>query len=128
MADSIVFVKSEDFALRIIKLCRFLSEKKKENIISKQIFRSGTSIGANLAESIHGVSDGDFINKHAISQKECEETLYWLRLLKRSDFITEQQFDDIYKDGTEIKKLLASIIKTMKEKHGLKAGKKTHNS
>jgi four helix bundle protein len=117
LADSIVFLKSEDFALRIIKLYAYLTKKKGENIISKQILRSGTSVGANLAESLHGVSTGDFINKHAISHKECEETLYWLRLLKRAGFITERQFDDIYKDGTEINKMLASIIKTMKTKN-----------
>ena len=115
-SKSIVFAKSEDFAMRIIKLYKYLTEKKKEFIISKQIFRSGTSIGANLAESVYSVSDSDFINKHSISQKECSETLYWLRLLKKSDFITEKQFNDIYKDANEIGKMLASVIKTMKTK------------
>ena len=116
MADSIVFMKSEDFALRIIKLYIYLTKKKNETTLSKQILRSGTSIGANLAESIHGASDCDFINKHVISKKECSERLYWLRLLKRSGFITENEFDSIYKDGIEIEKLLTSIIKSMKSK------------
>ena len=115
-SKSIAFAKSEDFALRTIKLYKHLTEKKKEFIISKQILRSGTSIGANLAESVYSVSNPDFLNKHCIAQKECAETLYWLRLLRKSDFITEKQFGDIYKDGDEIGRLLASIIKTMKAK------------
>ena len=114
--DSIVFNKSEDFALRIIKLREYLVKKKKEDVISKQIIRSGTGIGANLAESVHGASDSDFIHKLSISQKECAETLYWLRLLKRAGFITEKQFGSIYDDCVEIAKLLTSIIKTMKTK------------
>ena len=121
MANSIVFGKSENFALRIIKLYEYLTAKKKEFIISKQLPRSGTSIGANLAEAVHGSSNKDFINKLSISQKECSETLFWLRLLKKSDILTEKQFDDIYEDGDEIGKMLASIIKTIKKK-------KTHNS
>ncbi|MDR1826668.1 MAG: four helix bundle protein [Rickettsiales bacterium] len=116
MANNIAFEKSEDLALRIVKLYVFLTKKKNENVISKQIIRCGTSIGANLAESVHGVSDGDFINKLSISQKECSETMYWLRLLKRADFITEKQFNSIYQDCTEIAKLLTSIIKAMKSK------------
>jgi four helix bundle protein len=116
MSDNIVFNKSEDFALRIIKLYIYLTKNKNEYVLSKQILRSGTSIGANLAESIHGVSDNDFINKYSISQKECSETLYWLRLLKRSGFITERQFNNIYEDGVEIAKLLTSTIKTMKSR------------
>jgi len=116
MAESIVFNKSEDFAVRIVNLCKYLTEKKSERLISNQMFRSGTSIGANLAEAVHGASDKDFINKLAISLKECSETLYWLRLLKRTDFLTEKQFDAIYSDGEEIIKLLISIINTMKIK------------
>jgi len=123
MSGSIVFLKSEDFALRIIKLYEYLTEKKKEYIISKQILRSGTSIGANLSEAVYGASDNDFIHKCTIARKECSETLYWLRLLEKSGFITKKQFDSICTSADEIMKLLTSIIKTMKAKV-----KKTSNS
>ena len=115
MADSLILQKSEDFALRIIKLFRYL-ESKKEFIMSKQIFRSGTSIGANSAEAVHASSDKDFIAKLEIAQKECSETLFWLRLLFKSGLITKKQFDDIYKDCIEIEKILTTIIKKIKKK------------
>ena len=116
MSKNVTFDKSEDFALRIIKLYEFLIARKKEYTISKQILRSGASVGANLAEAVYGVSDNDFVHKNTISRKECAETLYWLRLLEKSKLITKTQFGSIYSDGCEIMKMLTSTIKTMQIK------------
>ena len=115
MADSLILQKSEDFALRIIKLCRYL-ESKQEFVLSRQLLRSGTSIGANVAEGVHASTDKDFIYKHEISQRETSETLYWLRLLFRGGYITKRQFDNIYADGIELEKILTAIIKKTKNK------------
>ncbi|MCL1892513.1 MAG: four helix bundle protein [Alphaproteobacteria bacterium] len=115
MAESLILSRSEDFALRVIKLYKFL-QNKNEFIISKQIFRSGTSIGANAAEAVHASSNKDFVCKLEISQRECSETLYWLRLLEKSGFITKKQFENIYTDCIEIEKILTTIIKKTKKK------------
>lgn len=121
MKESLLREKSKAFAIRIIKLYKFLSCDKKEFVLSKQILRSGTSIGANFAEAIYGISEADFINKLSIAQKEASETIYWLELLHETDFLTQEQFDSIYTDAEELLKLLAASIITMKKK-------KTHNS
>ena len=89
-------------------------EEKKEFVISKQILRCGTSIGANFAEAIYGVSEADFINKLSIALKEADETAYWLELLSESSIIDKKQFDSLYADLDEIISLLISIIKTTK--------------
>lgn len=115
MAESIILQKSEDFALRIIKLGRYL-ESKQEFVLSRQILRSGTSIGANVAEGVHASTDKDFIYKHEIAQRESSETLYWLRLLFRGKYITKYQFDSLYNDVIEIEKILTAIIKKTKKK------------
>ena len=112
MKSSIVAQKSEDFAVRIINLNKHLKSKKKEYIMSDQILRSGTSICANLAESACGISRGDWLAKVYIAYKECAETLSWLRLLKRTEYITQKQFDSLYLECEEIYKILASITKT----------------
>ena len=106
--------KSIDFAARIIKLCKYLEEKKKEHIISKQIIRSGTSIGANINEAQFGNSKADFISKLHISLKETAETEYWLRLLYKSEYIDEKMFESLLDDCLEIKKLLISSVNTAK--------------
>lgn len=108
--------KSYQFALRIIKLYKHLVEKKKETVLSKQLLRCGTSIGANVEEALGGQSDKDFIAKISIAYKESRETSYWLRLLKDSDVLTEKEFESIIKDCEELQKLLASILITMKKK------------
>ncbi|MBQ9336669.1 MAG: four helix bundle protein [Lentisphaeria bacterium] len=108
--------KSFDFALRIVKLYQHLSDKKKEFVLSKQILRSGTSIGANLEEA-HGVqSDFDFQSKISIAYKEARETSYWLRLLRAANYITEKQFNSIYLDCEELIKITTSIQLSMKNK------------
>jgi four helix bundle protein len=111
LADNIVFKKSKKFALRIINLYKYLCEEKKEFVLSKQILRCGTSIGANISEAIHAMSKKEFIAKMNISLKESAETEYWLELLKESEYITNDEFISINKDCVEIKSLLIAIIK-----------------
>ncbi|OHX65531.1 four helix bundle protein [Flammeovirga pacifica] len=106
--------KSIDFASRIIKLCQFLQNEKKEFVLSKQILRSGTSIGANIAESKYAESRSDFKHKLMISLKEANETIYWLILLKKGLYIDEKQYISLYNDGNEIKKILIKSTKTLK--------------
>ena len=113
---NVVKEKSMAFAIRIVNLYRYLTETKRENVLSKQILRSGTSIGANVSESEYAISSDEFIAKTYISLKECAETKYWLELLVKTDYITQEQFESIYTDCEELRKLLASITKTMKEK------------
>ena len=109
--DNVIKIKSFDFALRIIKLYKFLKEKK-EFILSKQILRSGTSIGAMVRESEQAESKADFIHKLAIALKEANETEYWMDLLHEADYIDTEQYTSIKKDCKEILKLLTSIIKS----------------
>lgn len=116
MKKNVAKEKSEAFAVRIVKLYKFLTETKQEHILSKQILRSGTSIGANLAESEYAISADDFTSKVYIALKECSETEYWLKLLKNTEYITQEQYDSIFDDCEEIRKLLSSTTKTMKEK------------
>lgn len=114
MKDNIILDKSKAFALRIIKLYRYLRNEKKETVMSKQLLRSGTSIGANTREAMRGQTKPDFYAKLNIALKEADETSYWLELLFESDFIDKKQFDSIYSDCEEIISLLVSITKTQK--------------
>ena len=115
MKDNIVKDKSFAFALRIVKLYRFLCDKK-EFVLSKQLLRSGTSVGALVREAEQAESKADFIHKMAIALKEANETQFWLELLCQSGYIDEKQFKSINIDSVEILKLLTSIIKTSKTK------------
>ena len=108
--------KAFAFALRIVKLYRHLSDKKKEFILSKQVLRSGTSIGANLEESLGAQSPSDFQAKISIAYKEVLETSYWLRLLRASKYITDKQFDSIHADCGELIRILGATQLTMKKK------------
>lgn len=112
--NSILLDKSLHFAARIVKLYQYLSKEKRETVISKQIIRSGTSIGANANEAVYGVSKADFIAKLQISLKETAETEYWLRLLVLSGYITETEGDSLLHDCLEIKRILVSTLKTTK--------------
>jgi len=114
MKDNIVKQKSFDFALRVIKLSQYLREEKKEYILSKQILRCGTSIGANVRESEYAESKADFVHKLYIALKETNESLYWLELLHKSNYLDDKQFHSIYSDLLEIKRILVSITKTAK--------------
>ena len=104
------------FSIRIVDLYKYLTETKNEHILSKQFLRSGTSIGANIAESECAISSADFVSKVYIALKECAETQYWLELLKNTNNITQAQFDDIFADCEELRKILSSTTKTMNEK------------
>ena len=114
--DNPVREKSYAFALQIIRLYRYLSEEKKEFVMSKQVVRSGTSIGANVEEAMGGQSKKDFLSKMSIAYKEARETHYWLRLLRDSRILTPQQVNPIISDCNELLKLSGSIIKTIKQK------------
>ncbi len=117
--ESPLQAKSEAFAKRIIKLYHYLIKTKHEQVMSKQIYRSGTSIGANIAESKNAQSSADFINKLSIALKESGETEYWLKCLKEGDYLNEKEFESIYSDNVEIGKMLTSSIVTMKRKNGI---------
>lgn len=116
MKQSILKDKSKAFALRVIRLYKYLCEERKEYILSKQLLRSGTSIGANIAEAFYGQSEADFVSKLSIAQKETSETIYWLDLLHESDYLKQNEYDSVYSDAEELIKLLTSSIKTMKGK------------
>ena len=114
MKDNVIADKSKDFALRIIKMYQYLTNEKREFVLSKQILRSGTSIGANVREAVRGQSKADFYSKLNISLKEASETEYWLELLHESGYIDNKQFKSINKDCQEIISILVSITKTQK--------------
>ncbi|MGN0182815.1 MAG: four helix bundle protein [Candidatus Ornithomonoglobus sp.] len=114
--NSILIEKSLKFAVRIVKLYKYLIKEKHETIISKQIIRSGTSIGANANEAIYGISKADFISKLHISLKETAETEYWLRLLTLSEYISEKEGNSLINDCLEIKRILISTLNTAKQK------------
>jgi four helix bundle protein len=107
--------KSFKFSVRIVYLYKFLNNEKKEFIPSKQLLRSGTSIGANIRESQNAESKMDFIHKLGIAQKETDETMYWLELLKETEFLKEIEFNSIYQDANELIKIIRSIIISTKK-------------
>lgn len=107
--------KSFRFAIRIVSLCKLLKNQRKEYTLSTQLLRSGTSIGANIAEAQHAQSRADFLSKLNISLKECAETAYWLRLLVATQCLTDAEFQSIYADCDELMKILVSSVKTIKE-------------
>jgi four helix bundle protein len=113
---NIVQEKSYSFAIRIVKLYKYLCEERKEFLLSKQLLRCGTSIGANIEESIGGQSDKDFFAKLNISYKEARETHYWLRLLRDTNYLSTSEAQSMIDDCDELLKLLGSIIKTIKVK------------
>lgn len=113
--ENLILEKSKAFAVRIINLYKYLYSDKKESVLSKQLLRSGTSIGSNCREASRAQSRADFISKLNIALKEADETAYWLELLKETDYINDKQFESIYNDNEELIKLLVSIIKTSKQ-------------
>ena len=114
MKDNLIQQKSYAFAVRIVRLYQHLATSKKEFVLSKQVLRSGTSIGANIEEAIGGQSKADFISKLAIAYKEARETSYWLRLLKDTDYLTEKEFESIHADAEELCRIIGTIQKTTK--------------
>ena len=106
--------KSFNFSIRIVNLYKYLTETKKEHVMSNQLLRAGTSIGANIAESEFAASRKDFLNKLYIALKECGESLYWLELLHNTQYLSVNEYKSIYEDCEELKKILVSSTKTMK--------------
>lgn len=107
--------KSFAFAVRVVRLSRFLVEQKREYVLSKQVLRSGTSVGAMIREAEHAETKKDFIHKMAIAQKEINETIYWLELLEATDYLSNPEFQSLHEDAVEIIKLVTSILKTSKQ-------------
>jgi len=113
-SDNIIQTNSYDFALRIIKLNKYLVSEQKEFSISRQLLRSGTSIGANVEEAIGGTTKKDFKYKLSISYREARESHYWIRLLRDSNYVSQDQADSLLKDCDELLKIIGSIIKATK--------------
>ena len=112
-AENTAKYKSKKFAVRIVHLYQYLCQEKREFILSKQLLRSGSSIGANLAEAECAISKKDFLSKTYIALKECSETLSWLELLADTGYLSETEFQSIYTDCNELKRMLSSTTKTM---------------
>ena len=115
MKESVVHQKSYAFAVRIVRLSQYLSNEKREFVLSKQVLRSGTSIGANVEEASGGQSKRDFLSKISIAYKEARETVYWLRLLKDTDYLTQAEFDSIHTDADELCRILSKIQTSTKQ-------------
>ena len=113
--SNVVEEKSFQFAIRIVRLYRYLHSEKKEFVLSKQLLRSGTSIGANVAEAQQAQSRADFLSKINIALKEAAEAEYWLRLLHATDYLSNHEFTSVYDDCVQVKKMLVAIVKTSKE-------------
>ncbi|MCE8780840.1 four helix bundle protein [Bacteroides thetaiotaomicron] len=128
MKNSVTHVKSKAFAVRIIRFYKYLTDEKREYTLANQILRSGTSIGANVRESYSAQSKADFVNKLSIALKEADETLYWLELFVESEIITQSEFDSMATDLKEISALLASSIKTAKNRVKSKENRAAQNS
>ena len=120
MIDSIIQDKSIKFAIRIVKLYKYLKEEKNEYVLSKQLVKSGTSVGANVSEAQRAQSKADFSAKMYIALKEAEESAYWILLLRESGFLTDKEFDSIGLDCEELIKILISITKTTAPRKDLK--------
>ena len=117
MKKSILKEKSLEFAIRVVYLYKYLCEEKKEYVMSKQLLKCGTSVGAMVREAEYSESKADFVHKMAIAQKEINESVYWLELLNKTEFISTKEFDSINSDAIEILKMITSSIKTAKSNH-----------
>ena len=115
MAESILAIKSLDFGVRIVRCAQFLQNEKCEYILSKQILRSGTSIGANIHEGLYAQSKADFVSKLTISLKEASETSYWLILLNKTDYLTQEMYESLKMDVDELIRMIIASLKTIKE-------------
>lgn len=116
MSKNSVLEKSKQFSVRIVRLYKYLTNSKNEHVMAKQLLRSGTSIGANIAEGQYAVTKKDFLNKFQIALKECNETEYWLELLHNTEYLTDKEFLSIYNDCRELLFLLTSITGTTKRR------------
>lgn len=114
MRENVIKTKSFAFAVRVVRAYKFLTSEKKEFVLNKQLLRSGTAVGALYREAEQAESKADFILKMAIAQKEINESIYWLELLKETDYLSDSEFESLSIDALEIMKLLTSIIKSTK--------------
>ena len=119
MADSIMLDKAKDFAVEIINLCKSIKENHREGVMTNQLIRSGTSVGANIHESKYAHSSADFVSKMQIALKECYEAEYWLELLYRTKYIDEEQYKTIVNNCGQVRRMLISSINTVKEKNNI---------
>ncbi len=117
MSNNIVYDKSILFSVRIVNLYKHLCKNKNEYVMSKQLLRCGTSIGANLAEAQRAISKSDFVSKVYIALKECSETEYWLTILRKTDYISSVEFDSIMSDCQELLKILMATTKTLSSRN-----------
>jgi four helix bundle protein len=117
--SSVIREKSFEAAVKIYQYCKFLQDQQREFVISKQLLRSGTSVGAQVREAANGESTRDFVHKLQIAQKECDETMYWLEILQTDEKLEKQKITELKNDFEEVLKILKSIIKTTKEKYKL---------
>ena len=115
MEHGAIYDKSMAFAVRIVNLYKYLEKEKQEYVLSKQLLRSGTSIGANVREGTYGQSRADFLSKMSIALKEASETEYWLELLAKTEYLTSEQYESVKSDCIEVAKLLTSIVKSTKK-------------
>ena len=115
MEDNVIESKSFEFAIRIVKLYKHLTDNKKEFVISNQLLRSGTSIGANVSEGVCSPTKKDFVHKMSIALKEANETKYWIKLLYRTDYLTESQHESLETDVQELIKILTAICKSSEQ-------------
>lgn len=114
--ENVLFVKSFAFAIRVVRLYQYLVAEKKEYVLSKQLLRSGTAVGALVREAQNAESKADFIHKLGIAQKECDETSYWLELLKETEYLSNDEFESIDGNAIELLKMIRSSILTIKQK------------
>lgn len=119
MADSIMLDKAKDFAVEIINLCKSIKENHREGVMTNQLIRSGTSVGANIHESKYAHSSADFVSKMQIALKECYESEYWLELLYRTKYIDEEQYKTVVNNCGQVRRMLISSINTVKEKNNI---------
>ena len=115
MADSPLIIKSKEFALQIIRVCNYVKQSKKESVLTNQLIRSGTSVGANIREAFYGHGTADFIAKLQIALKECSESEYWLDIFKETNIITKEKYESMFLQCSKIRKLLIASITTAKE-------------
>jgi four helix bundle protein len=116
-SDNIIQQKSFAFAIRVVNLYKYLTSEKKEYVLSKQLLRSGTSIGANIEESIGGQSEKDFLSKLSIAYKEARESMYWLKLLQATDYLNQEQAESLLNDAEELCKIIGKIQITIKNRN-----------
>ena len=115
--ENVLVSKSFDFAIRIVKLYKYLCEVKSEYVMSKQVLRSGTAVGALVREAQNAESKADFIHKLGIAQKECDESMYWLELLNTTNYLTDDECNSIHSNSNELLKMIRNAILTSKKNH-----------